>query len=180
MRHNMKKTIIINLYGGPGVGKSTLSSGLFHEMKKQGYSVELVTEFVKEWAWENKNITSFDQPYIFGQQSQREARLYGKVDYIITDSPLLLNDIYDQDKITGNIVTKFQEFTKSQGIYSVHFVLPRTKEHKPEGRYQTEEEAKKLDKKIENMLLYRNIPFKKLPNENQISNIIFNLGLYEI
>ena len=34
---------IINIWGGPGVGKSTAAAGLFYEMKKLQLNVELVT-----------------------------------------------------------------------------------------------------------------------------------------
>ena len=40
-------TYIINLIGSPGSGKSTLAALLFGEMKKRGYSVDLVTEYAK-------------------------------------------------------------------------------------------------------------------------------------
>ena len=30
----MKETIVINLIGGPGSGKSTCASGIFYELKK--------------------------------------------------------------------------------------------------------------------------------------------------
>jgi nucleoside-triphosphatase THEP1 len=45
-------TTIINLYGWPGVGKSALVAKTFTTMKDIGYNVELVSEYVKQWAWE--------------------------------------------------------------------------------------------------------------------------------
>ena len=41
----------INIYGGPGVGKSTLAASIFAFMKKRGDNVELVQEFVKQFAY---------------------------------------------------------------------------------------------------------------------------------
>ena len=43
----LMKTIVINLIGSPGTGKSTLASELFSKMKWQGYDVELVSEYAK-------------------------------------------------------------------------------------------------------------------------------------
>ena len=33
----MKNTLLINIYGGPGAGKSTAAAGVFYELKKNGY-----------------------------------------------------------------------------------------------------------------------------------------------
>jgi len=41
------KTKVINLFAGPGAGKSTTAAGLFAEMKRANVDVELVTEYVK-------------------------------------------------------------------------------------------------------------------------------------
>ena len=52
-----KKTLYINLFGGPGVGKSTLAAGLFWFFKtnrltlKHSYVIELVREFAKDLVW---------------------------------------------------------------------------------------------------------------------------------
>ena len=41
------KLKVINLFGAPGVGKSTIAAGLFYFMKTAGESVEHVTEYAK-------------------------------------------------------------------------------------------------------------------------------------
>jgi hypothetical protein len=40
-------TKIINLFGGPGIGKSTQAAGLYYEMKKLNMNVEMPYEFPK-------------------------------------------------------------------------------------------------------------------------------------
>lgn len=45
-------TKIINLFGGPGVGKSTIASGLFYYMKIAGYNVEAPQEWCKQKVYE--------------------------------------------------------------------------------------------------------------------------------
>ena len=85
---------IVNLYGGPGAGKSTIAAALFAYMKQQGYTVELVTEYAKDLVWEGRREILSKQDYLFAKQHRRLNRLDGKVNYVITDSPLLLNIIY--------------------------------------------------------------------------------------
>jgi len=52
-------TRVINLLGGPGVGKSTAAAKLFAKYKDEGKSVELVREYVKDWAWEGRKNTAW-------------------------------------------------------------------------------------------------------------------------
>ena len=66
---------VINLFGGPGVGKSTTASGLFYEMKKARLEVELVTEYAKDAVWEGRTSLLDDQIYIFAKQQRRISRL---------------------------------------------------------------------------------------------------------
>ena len=80
---------IINLFGGPSIGKSTQAAGLYYEMKKAGYNVEMPYEFPKLQAWERNVYAVKDQFYITANQHRNISRLYGQVDYIIVDSPIL-------------------------------------------------------------------------------------------
>lgn len=43
--------IVVNLYGGPGVGKSTGAAYVFARLKEAGVVAELVTEFAKDLTW---------------------------------------------------------------------------------------------------------------------------------
>lgn len=48
---------VINLFGGPGIGKSTLAAGLFEHMKIAGFNVELVNEYAKDMVWEQREYS---------------------------------------------------------------------------------------------------------------------------
>lgn len=41
---------IINMCGGPGTGKSTLTAFVYYTLKSQGENVELDREYIKNWA----------------------------------------------------------------------------------------------------------------------------------
>src|SRR6266446_4338308 len=86
---------VINLFGGPGTGKSTVASDLFALMKWQNMNVELVTEFAKEVTWEKHHNIFNDQLYILAQQNRRLERLKDQVNYVISDSPILMYQAYN-------------------------------------------------------------------------------------
>ena len=104
---------VINLYGGPGCGKSTTAAALFVYMKLKGYNVELVTEYAKDLVWDNRLEDMLDQQeYIFAKQNHRLHRLREKVNYAITDSPLLLSIVYP-DALTWPAYYEFCEFVRA-------------------------------------------------------------------
>jgi nicotinamide riboside kinase len=142
-------TKVINLYAGSGAGKSTIAAGLFYEMKLRGLNVELVREYVKTMAWQGIKIGPYDQPYIFGMQLKHESTLYGKVDYIITDSPLLLSPVYELyyrgDAITEESANKFIKKACENGVEHINFFLNRTQPFDTKGRFETEQQAKEVD-----------------------------------
>lgn len=141
-------TTIVNLFGGPGSGKSTLAAGLFYEMKKRGMSVELVTEFVKDWAWEGKPIDIYSQPVIMGNQIQRETRLFGKVDYVITDSPVLIGGFYGEyyglEGASRNSAFNYLNQRDDNGIKEINLFIPALASYQEQGRYQSKAEAEKI------------------------------------
>ena len=90
------RTMVINLIGAPGTGKSTIAAELFAKMKWAGYDVELVSEYAKELVWEQRDETFKNELYLFAKQQHRMFRLNGKVKYIITDRPLILSVFYNK------------------------------------------------------------------------------------
>jgi len=155
-------TTVINLYGGSGIGKSTCAAGLFAEMKQRGYNVELVSEYVKTWAWTGRVPTGFDQVYIFGKQASRESLLYNKVDYIITDSPLLLSGYYEnyhlKEAIVLPAVLNFIDYASRHEVKHLNFFLKRLKKFDPRGRYESEEQAKAIDVDMKRWLNNLEVP----------------------
>ena len=82
-----------NLFGGPCSGKSATMAGLFYQMKLKHLSVEMVTEYAKDLVYsEQFNLLQGPnhQISIFAEQNRRQLILQNKVDWAITDSPLLL------------------------------------------------------------------------------------------
>ena len=145
----------INLFGGPGTGKSTMAASLYAELKNYGNTVghtiqtELIREYVKNWAWENRKITGFDQVYIFAKQLRaEEVCLRNGVDVIVSDSPIVLSYMYavaynlpGKSEIRS-LVQSFEQQYPSKNIFLKRdYSLP----YNQKGRYQSLQEAKELD-----------------------------------
>jgi nicotinamide riboside kinase len=146
------ETKVINLVGAPGAGKSTIASQLFARMKWEGYDVELVSEYAKELVWEERMETMKNEVYLFGKQHQRLFRLKNKVQYIITDRPLILSQFYnskygDSSQEFKNIV--LHEVRKYNNF---NIFLHRSKPYISKGRNQTEEESNEFSREILSMM----------------------------
>lgn len=157
-------TKVINLYGGPGTGKSTNASLLFALLKQDGYNAELVSEYVKQWAWEGRNPVNFDQFYFFGKQMRKETHLFGKVDIIVTDAPVVLTAYYaevfgspDQAACFRKMVQTYYDMCKEEKVRHTHVFLKRVKPYNPKGRFQTEEEARAIDEDLRKFVKSNNI-----------------------
>lgn len=135
---------VINLYCGPGGGKSTLAGGLFNLMKNLGYSVELVPEYAKDLTYE-KNFGSLqNQLMILAQQDNRLRRLEGQVEWAITDSPLPLGLAYMTPEYeTWLSPAVWGAFHRYQN-YNV-LIERGDRPYQTYGRTQTQAEAMKLD-----------------------------------
>lgn len=161
-------THIVNFFAGPGAGKSTTATGLFSRLKALGINAEYVPEFAKDLTWEDRTRALACWPYVFGEQLFRIERLVGKVEVIVTDSPVLLAATYAPDwpvEISG--ITDFYSsaaLTVAMAHHRQHestnFFIKRTKPYHTAGRGQTEEEAWQLDYKVSEYL--RDIPIHTL------------------
>ena len=52
----MKDTIIVNLFAGPGAGKTTGAWYISAKLKMAGADVEYISEFAKDKVWEENDL----------------------------------------------------------------------------------------------------------------------------
>ena len=161
----MKDTLVVNLYGGPGTGKSSGAAYIFAKLKMAGVDAEYVTEFAKDKVWEGSQAAFKCQFYITGKQAFRVSRCFGKVDVIVTDSPVRLGKIYaDLIGRTQLGLACVEEADQYRGN-TIEIFLERVKPYNPNGRNQTEEESKEIDKTIRNMLDEQGVPYVVMRGE---------------
>lgn len=174
---------VICLYGGPGTGKSTTAAHLFALLKQGGVNAELVSEYVKEWAWEGRHILPGDQYYFLAKQSRRERIRFKDVDVMVTDSPIWLSAVYEQEHepaphVAQTLIDKHVRIAHEAGFQHRHVFLRRTKAYNPKGRWQTEPEAKDIDEKIRSYLATQNLTFWECDaDEHAAGRIIEALAL---
>ena len=172
---------IINIFGGPGIGKSSIAAGITYKLKRNHISCDQPYEFPKLLAWDDNHSAIQDQLYVLANQHRGIVKSYGKVDYIVLDSPILLSLTYRNyykgteypSSLYGESFDKMVLDTFNQ-YDNINIVLDRADGvHNNIERYQNLEESKELDIVIENSLIENNIPFHKIKvNDNTVDNIM--------
>jgi len=155
----MKKTLVINLFGGPGVGKSTLCASIFARLKVMGIDCEMATEYAKDMVWEESYKKLENQIYIFGKQHARVHRLLGKVDVVITDSPLLNSIVYDK---SNNQELKNLTISEFKKLNTLNFYINRRLKYEENGRVQTLDQAIDVDNAYLNLIKENNITYSEI------------------
>ena len=176
-----KEPIVINGYGGPGAGKSTACLEITAALKKEGYNAEYVQEYAKELVYE-KDMEMLDgspehQYEILKEQTRRMDRLYDQVDFIVTDSPVMLNIIYNK-QLTPEYESLVNEL---QGEYiNYSFFMERDASNfEEEGRIHNLTESIEKDNEIKDMLQKNEIKYKTYNHENVNEIVNDAIDFYE-
>ena len=171
-------TTIVNIFGGPGIGKSGIAAGLYSKMKAKGMSVELVTEVAKDFVWEDRlNVLTHDQILIFAKQHRRLDRLRNKVDYVVTDCPILLCVPYIPPKAyyKEHLIPLMAECAVSFDNFNV-MLLRNEGTHTDLGRYHDLEESIEKDKEIRQVVsLYDPVWYETPVDENTVDRVFNQL-----
>lgn len=150
-------TVVVNMFAGPGAGKTTCAWIVASELKKRGFITEYVSEYPKELVWD-RNMEMLDgskehQLQILQEQEHRLQRLDGQVDFVVTDSPLLLNTLYltqgtepEKQKYADAVYGRFSRY------HNFSVVIQRGASFETAGRIHDLEESRKLDNEIQHML----------------------------
>lgn len=168
-------TVVVNMFAGPGAGKTTCAWEVASALKKKGIVTEYVSEVAKEYVWDNQ-LDKLDgslekQRELLEEQDKRVQRLMGKVEVIVTDSPILLNLMYlkePNEAYNGEVVSRF----KKQNNFNVF--VDRGKNFEKEGRIHDYADSVRIDSNIENLLNDNQLYFKKY-SYPQIKRCIENI-----
>ena len=138
-------TIVVNLFGGPGAGKSTLAYELTGRLKRADHKAELVVEYAKQLAYKKSHFEFTDQIFLIAQHNHNLKMLQGQVDIVVCDCSFLNTLIYTDESATVEHKLSIDLYNRYN---NVGFIIPRRSKYHQYGRSQTEEEARLLDTKI--------------------------------
>jgi hypothetical protein len=173
-------TKLINLMGGPGAGKSSIAAGLLYELKRRHINCDAPYEFPKLLAWDDNKSAIKDQLYVIANQHRGIVKSFGKVDYIVLDSPILLSLIYksyyDGLEYPSNLYT--ESFDKM--VLDIHsqydnlnILLKRgVGVYNEKERYQKLESSIKLDYMIKQTLDVNGIEYIEVDVDDNTVNTI--------
>ena len=148
-KNKYKETLVVNLFAGPGTGKSTTAAGIFFELKNRQVNCEIAAEYAKDLVWQKRNATFEDQIYLFAKQHHRIFNLLGQVDVVITDCPILLSPVYDVEKRPTFAKLVAEEHNR---MWTYNVFLKRHKTYNPTGRLHNEQQAHQIDRAVLDVL----------------------------
>jgi len=163
---------IINIFGESGAGKSTVASGLFYAMKINFYEVELTQEYAKILTWSKRYIDLSDQLKITAKQHHYLHMLKNKVDYVITDSPLILGLIYKPNNYFKSFDNLVLDLYNSYD--NINILLKRKFKYNINGRNESEIESINKRNQLVDILNNNKINYIEFDSNKKSANNIFN------
>jgi hypothetical protein len=155
-----------------------MSALIFAELKMRHISTEYTPEYAKQLVWQEKFEDLNNQYHVSLTQYKMLKCIDGKVDYIITDSPLFLGLFYNRDfeNNTSDIIkTECMILDKLKEFNNKYIFLERNETYpfETQGRVHNEQESKRIDAELKKLLEKHNIKFKVFKSsKDSISNII--------
>lgn len=165
--------LVVNLFGGPGAGKTTTGLGVTHALKKVGVDAEFVPEYARELVFEG-TLSRTPQEDIMREQSHRLLRLfYSRVPVAVTDSPLLMQKAYAPEYLWPML----DALSSTPGFCNQNYFIknPRTGHHSMVGRAHTQSEARELDGKIKQILADSGQVFREVSKSEATTRIVADL-----
>lgn len=146
-----KLPLVVNFFAGPSAGKTTAALEITAGLKKEGYNVEYVSEFAKELVLEGRAEELKNQEFVTDEQYHRLDRLRNSgVEIIVTDSPVLLGQVYGADTTSEDYKNQVMEYHNS--FENFNLFVERGETFQVEGPVHDLEQSKAIDKKIIGML----------------------------
>ena len=163
-----KNLLVLNLFGAPGAGKSTAAHGIVSELKMLGAEVEMASEYAKILNFTERKYDAGRQIHVFSKQEYMlDAFRASNVEIVVTDSPLINSVIYKPE----NYYKSFDNFVLDvfNSFENINFLLCRKHKYSTLGRWQSEEDADKIHKRIESTLTMNNIKYTTLNSGTKLA-----------
>lgn len=171
---------VVNFIGGGSVGKSTISSLVYGELKCKRYIAEYVQEYAKKLVWLKKWDKLYNQ-YLVSSKQYSLIKTLSQVDsikYIVVDGSLLLGVYYNihYEKNVSNIEkTERMILDRMKEFKNIYIFLERNPDipFEEQGRIQTYSECVNIDLKLLNILKEQKFEYKSFKScKESVSEII--------
>ncbi|NBU33891.1 hypothetical protein EB118_02200 [bacterium] len=181
----MTGSIVVNFIGAPSVGKSLMAALTFAELKHKHKSAELIQEFAKTLVWQGRFEELNNQWYVSNSQYKMLKAVDSKVDYICTDSALILGLLYNRyhkDNVSDIAKTERMILDKMDEFRNIYILLERGDfPYETIGRIHTEEESNEIQERLKMLLDEFSIRYFKVKSSKdsleQIIQYIETAGL---
>jgi predicted ATP-dependent serine protease len=168
---------VINIFGGPGIGKSTLAAQIYTELKKRHINIEYIPEYPKELVYEERLLTLKDQIYVFAHQHHKIWTAAKHNQVVVTDSPIILSTVYNPETSINFRALILEMHNK---FNSMNIVLKRNPEtHTMVGRVHSLTESISLDRRIVDVLVEEGIDFAQFDPVNDNLQVLLELIIQE-
>lgn len=165
-------TKVINIIGGPGCGKSLFTAAIILYLNLHHKSVELIPDFAKSLVWQ-KDYEALRNQYFIAQQQYRMLELLdGQVQFLVNECSLPQMMYYNENH-ADNICDVAKTHEHMQEWYkqfnNVNILVERAEPkdgteqtYVRTGRFQTEEQAREIDRGLHDMLTREEMEFTVL------------------
>lgn len=178
--HCRRYTVVVNLFGGPGCGKTTLAHELTAALSRRGLICEYAPEYAKDLTWDaasDDEETAFaarsalgpsiaQQRAVHDEQMRRIDRPYGSVDVVVTDSPAIISWAYTDGNEDG--IEEFREYMLREFMShrNLNLLVSREVPYEQIGRNEDEETARRKDGIMLDILRRTCEPFAEVGKED--------------
>jgi hypothetical protein len=162
------------MYGGPAAGKTTAAASLYAYLKKHNVNVEMAPEIAKEFVLEENKVALSYQLMVWANQCYRIYTAYRHADIVITDAPILLGAIYNENASPALLNVIMEQYHMFNNF---NVVVPRqnTTSHSMVGRVHGLTESISIDNQIIHLLEKNDIPFVTYDgDDDNLSHLIYD------
>lgn len=163
---------VVNLFAGPGVGKTATAKVLSGLLSQLNYRSELVPEFAKFATYSNNRAALSDQIYMFAKQENRLHVLRDTgMDFVVMDGPLPLALLFTPDEYYKSYEPLVMEVFNSYENINILLEPNPTFAYQQHGRNENQAEAQALQERVVSLLERHRVPYisrmvtKELPWE---------------
>lgn len=149
--------LVVNFLGAPNSGKSTAAASLYAALKKKNHDVGLVTEYARTAVVEQNAAALKDQFYIWATQAHHVFCSWEHYTLTVTDSPILLGAIYN-DESTALLDVILEQHHRYDN-FNIFIPLDEGRPYSMVGRIHDLEQSRVINDQIMGLLETYDLPW---------------------